>query len=279
MYLELPVIETGVTDADGDGLANTSDAFPLVSIEGYTDTDGDGRPDDCNSACVNAGMTADTDDDNDGVLDTQDAYPLVSLGDLLDTDGDGFPNDCDPTCQTVGMIADSDDDGDALLDGDDNCPLISNADQADADGDGVGDICDGEDNDTDGDGVLNEGDNCRLIANADQRDLDGDDIGDLCDDDDDGDSCPDKQDAFPNDPQRCEAGNQKAIVVAGGGPYAGNYLWPATEAMAEFERTFGEDEEAAALKIQQRARGMRDRCVGVCGCVWACVAVNDSVRG
>ena len=51
------------------------------------------------------------------------------------------------------------------------------------------------------------------------------------------------------------------------------------EAMAEFERTFGEDEEAAALKIQQRARGMRDRCVGVCGCVWACVAVNDSVRG
>ncbi|MDB3978320.1 right-handed parallel beta-helix repeat-containing protein [Pseudomonadales bacterium] len=222
------------TDADGDGLANTSDAFPLVSIEGYTDTDGDGRPDDCNSACVNAGMTADTDDDNDGVLDTQDAYPLVSLGDLLDTDGDGFPNDCDPTCQTVGMIADSDDDGDALLDGDDNCPLISNADQADADGDGVGDICDGEDNDTDGDGVLNEGDNCRLIANADQRDLDGDDIGDLCDDDDDGDSCPDKQDAFPNDPQRCEAGNQKAIVVAGGGPYAGNYLWPATEAMAEF---------------------------------------------
>ena len=40
------------------------------------------------------------------------------------------------------------------------------------------------------------------------------------------------------------------------------------EAMAEFGGTFGEDEEAAALKIQQRARGMRDRCVGVSGCGW-----------
>jgi len=65
-------------------------------------------------------------------------------------------------------------------------------------------------------------------------DLDGDGQGDACDNDDDGDSCPDKQDQFPTDPQRCEAGKQKAIVVAGGGPYAGNYLWQATEAMAEF---------------------------------------------
>ena len=58
--------------------------------------------------------------------------------------------------------------------------------------------------------------------------------GMLCDNDDDGDSCPDTQDAFPRDPQGCEAGKQKAIVVVGGGPYAGNYLWEATEAMAEF---------------------------------------------
>ena len=220
-------------DADGDGLPNISDAFPLVSIEGYVDTDGDGRPDDCNAACVNAGMTADTDDDNDGVPDDVDAFPEVSLGDLLDTDGDGYPNDCDATCQAAGMIADADDDGDSLLDGDDNCPLISNVEQADDDGDGVGDACDGENNDPDADGV-GEGDNCPLVANPDQLDLDGDGDGDACDNDDDGDSCPDKQDAFPADPQRCEAGKQKAIVVAGGGPYAGNYLWQATEAMAEF---------------------------------------------
>ena len=63
--------------------------------------------------------------------------------------------------------------------------------------------------------------------------MDGDGQGDACDNDDDGDSCPDNKDAFPTDPQRCEAGKQKAIVVAGGGPYAGNYLWQATEAMAE----------------------------------------------
>ena len=40
----------------------------LAAIGSYTDTDGDGRPNDCDSACVALGMAADTDDDNDGIL-------------------------------------------------------------------------------------------------------------------------------------------------------------------------------------------------------------------
>ena len=32
---------------------------------------------------------------------------------------------------------------------------------------------------------------------------------------------------------RCELGVQKAIIVAGGGPYSANFLWEATERMAE----------------------------------------------
>ena len=85
-------------DDDGDGVLDTADAFSLISLGGRTDTDGDGRPNDCDSACVTLGMTADSDDDNDGVLDTADAFSLISLGSLTDTDGDGRPNDCDSAC-------------------------------------------------------------------------------------------------------------------------------------------------------------------------------------
>ena len=53
-------------------------AIPLAAIGSYTDTDGDGRPNDCDSACIALGMAADTDDDNDGILDTADGYPSGS---------------------------------------------------------------------------------------------------------------------------------------------------------------------------------------------------------
>ncbi len=102
------------TDDDGDGLADTADAFPLVSLGTLTDTDKDGRPNDCDAACVTAGMTADTDDDGDKILDTDDWAPLDAT-ETLDTDGDG-----------IGNNADTDDDGDGVADADDLFPLISN---------------------------------------------------------------------------------------------------------------------------------------------------------
>ena len=74
---------TADTDDDGDAVLDTADAFSLISLGGRTDTDGDGRPNDCDSACVTLGMTADTDDDGDGFHD------LTELN--AGTDGlDGF---------------------------------------------------------------------------------------------------------------------------------------------------------------------------------------------
>ncbi|GIT38906.1 MAG: hypothetical protein Ct9H300mP8_01020 [Gammaproteobacteria bacterium] len=52
---------------DGDGVADTTDAFSLDSEE-TTDTDGDGT-----------GNNEDTDDDGDTILDTADVFPLIVL--------------------------------------------------------------------------------------------------------------------------------------------------------------------------------------------------------
>ena len=77
------------TDDDGDGVADSSDAFPLDSSE-FVDTDSDGT-----------GNNADTDDD-DGVEDSSDAFPL-DAAESVDTDSDGTGNN-----------ADTDDDGDGV---------------------------------------------------------------------------------------------------------------------------------------------------------------------
>ena len=53
-------------DADGDGIEDALDAFPLIAIGSLLDTDGDGAPNDCDSACISSGMAADEDDDDDG---------------------------------------------------------------------------------------------------------------------------------------------------------------------------------------------------------------------
>jgi hypothetical protein len=57
------------TDDDGDGVSDINDAYPLTSLGDLTDTDEDGRPDDCDSACLATGMAADADDDGDGFTD------------------------------------------------------------------------------------------------------------------------------------------------------------------------------------------------------------------
>ena len=65
-----------IEDTDGDGVPDSSDAFPQDSSESV-DTDGDGT-----------GNNADTDDDNDGVLDGDDPYPLNAPPTLTFTYGD-----------------------------------------------------------------------------------------------------------------------------------------------------------------------------------------------
>ena len=126
------------TDDDNDGVADTSDKFPL-NIAASSDTDVDGFPGSwnaaCNAACqANSGLVldncpsnanadqlntdgdskgnvCDTDDDNDGIPDVYDAFPL-NAAETLDTDLDG-----------IGNNADTDDDNDGLPDAMDPLPL------------------------------------------------------------------------------------------------------------------------------------------------------------
>ncbi len=69
-------------DSDGDGVADSEDAFP-VDPEESVDTDGDG-----------VGNNADPDDDGDGYEDADDAFPL-DPNEWLDTDGDGLGDNAD----------------------------------------------------------------------------------------------------------------------------------------------------------------------------------------
>jgi hypothetical protein len=157
------------TDADGDGVPDSSDNCPNVSNPAQTDTDAD-----------NSGDACDPDDDNDGVIDPSDNCPLVGNPNQADADGDGIGNACD-----------GDLDGDGVLNGTDNCPEEANADQADADGDDLGNVCDPDD---DNDGVLDGADNCPHVVNPNQADADGDGLGNVCDPDDDNDGVLDDAD-------------------------------------------------------------------------------------
>ena len=111
-------------DDDGDGIADTTDAFPIDSEE-WLDSDSDG-----------IGDNADEDADDDGEPDTSDALPLDPT-ETLDTDGDG-----------IGNQADTDDDGDGVADVDDVFPIDA-AETTDTDLDGLGNNADFDD-DNDG---------------------------------------------------------------------------------------------------------------------------------
>ena len=153
-------------DDDGDGVADTTDAFSLDSEE-TTDTDGDGT-----------GNNEDTDDDGDTILDTADVFPLISIGDETDTDADGAPNTCDASCLAAGMTADTDDDGDGIADTTDAFPLDA-SEQSDSDGDGTGDNAD-----------------VFPLDATETLDTDDDGFGNNADTDDDGDAVSDAQEAL-----------------------------------------------------------------------------------
>jgi hypothetical protein len=207
------------TDADGDGVPDSSDAFPNDPNES-ADTDGDGVGDNSDAFPEDPErQTAATDTDGDGVEDEEDDFPN-DPNETVDTDGDGvgdnsdaFPND--PDRQTA---AATDTDGDGVPDDEDEFPNDPNED-FDFDEDGVGDNGDAfpedpsETADSDGDGV---GDNSDAFPNDPDRqtpaaDSDGDGVSDDQDAfpndpkesvDTDGDGVGDNSDAFPNDPER-----------------------------------------------------------------------------
>ena len=139
---QLPVLNIGgvadrSSDFDNDGVNDTFDRFPTISIASLTDTDRDGAPDTCDSACLATGMTADDDDDNDGVADVSDPfpsdktewadtdgdglgdnadqYPAIAIAQFTDADNDGAPDVCDINCQATGMLVDIDIDNDGLI--------------------------------------------------------------------------------------------------------------------------------------------------------------------
>ncbi|MDP2560630.1 hypothetical protein [Psychrobium sp. 1_MG-2023] len=66
-------------DDDNDKVLDENDAFPLISVEGLVDTDADGRPDDCDQACIDLGLAADDDDDGDGILDVDEIPPVINV--------------------------------------------------------------------------------------------------------------------------------------------------------------------------------------------------------
>ena len=104
-----------VTDADGDGVADTQDNCPQYSNANQLDTDGDGAGDEC-----------DADDDNDGLSDSLEN--AIGTNPLLDddADGDGLSDfqevnwDNDPSTYTPGADLDpfdADTDNDGFKDG------------------------------------------------------------------------------------------------------------------------------------------------------------------
>ena len=151
--------QSGDVDSDGDGVIDSSDAFPNNPDE-WRDTDGDG-----------IGDNSDPDIDGDGVPNEQDAFPQDPLW-LVDSDGDGigdasdlFPNDpglaYDLDGDGIGDFSDDDIDGDGVTNFDDAFPGDP-AFTTDSDRDGIPDATDP---DIDGDGVSNEDDPAPLDAN------------------------------------------------------------------------------------------------------------------
>ena len=125
-----------ITDSDGDGVADSQDAFPADPAE-TADSDGDGVGDNADAFPNDAEETVDT--DGDGVGDNGDVFP-EDAAESADSDGDGVGDNADAFPSDAGETADADADG--VGDNADNCPADSNADQADGDVDGAGDACD-----------------------------------------------------------------------------------------------------------------------------------------
>ena len=55
----VPAPDSSGIDSDNDGVVDSRDGFPNISLGGRKDSDGDGYPDECDEACVASGLTKD----------------------------------------------------------------------------------------------------------------------------------------------------------------------------------------------------------------------------
>ena len=129
----------GCLDSDGDGFADTLDAFPFDQFE-HLDSDQDGVGDNSDEFPLDANETMDS--DGDGVGDNADAFPN-DANETIDSDGDGLGDNSDPNPLTHNFI---DSDGDNVPNIDDDFPA-DNTQWSDLDEDGFGDNPDGNDSD------------------------------------------------------------------------------------------------------------------------------------
>ena len=129
----------GCLDSDGDGYADTLDAFPFDQFE-HLDSDQDGVGDNSDEFPIDANETMDS--DGDGVGDNADAFPN-DANETIDSDGDGLGDNSDPNPLTHNFI---DSDGDNVPNIDDDFPA-DNTQWSDLDEDGFGDNPDGNDSD------------------------------------------------------------------------------------------------------------------------------------
>jgi hypothetical protein len=129
----------GCLDSDGDGFADTLDAFPFDQFE-HLDSDQDGVGDNSDEFPIDANETMDS--DGDGVGDNADAFPN-DANETIDSDGDGLGDNSDPNPLTHNFI---DSDGDNVPNIDDDFPA-DNTQWSDLDEDGFGDNPDGNDSD------------------------------------------------------------------------------------------------------------------------------------
>ena len=183
----------GCVDSDGDGWADSADAFPSDDTQ-FSDQDGDGYGDNAtgNSAddcpVVFGNSTVDrlgcVDTDGDGYSDLNDQFPNDPTR-YLDTDGDGYDDDEDdcplnPGTSTNGSVGCFDADQDTWADLNDSFPIDATQ-WNDTDMDGFGDNQTG-----------NNPDNCPAVFGNSTSGLLG------CADSD-GDTWADSADLFPTD--------------------------------------------------------------------------------